>query len=194
MQDIEREEEIRQFEMQQAEAQNEEKEAKRLQELEAKRNAVAEFKMQKRQKQLEMIEAYEQAHRDELAMLAELKPHNVERVKYRSNERVKKLEQKRHEIEERELQRQEIERKLEQLRLSVAITAETDWNRILRPTKSFQVSKETEKLPQLFTVPGFSVASLMKDRRFRISAALHQLGLQNSAYAHDLIMKINKLK
>ncbi|KAI9331892.1 hypothetical protein BDR26DRAFT_869865 [Obelidium mucronatum] len=193
IQDIQRSEEIRQFELMQTEGKREEAEARRRVELEEKRAAINEFKLKKREKQLELIEKYEQMEREQLAAVAEQRPHHRERINYRAGERLKKLELKRQEIENREELRLEIERKLDMLRSTVAVTIEPDWNRILRPTKSFQISKDTEKLPQLFVNNGFSVANLMKDRRFRISAALHQLGLQNSRYAHELFMKINRL-
>ncbi|KAJ3069036.1 hypothetical protein HDU98_007875, partial [Podochytrium sp. JEL0797] len=131
IQDLEREEEIRQFELTQMESANEEKEAERRRELESKQAAIREFQIQKRAKQMQLIHEYESKQQEQSVKLAELKP---------------KLEHKKQEQQDREEQRREIERKLDLLRSTVSVTAEPDWNRILRPTKSFQVSRDTEKL------------------------------------------------
>ncbi|KAJ3132840.1 hypothetical protein HK100_004896 [Physocladia obscura] len=112
-----------------------------------------------------------------------------------------KLEIQKQGIQDKELQRLQIEKKLDQLRETVAVDVQrtnyhpiySDWNRILRPTKSLILSKQTERLPPLFVNHGFSVSALMKDRRFRVAAALHEAGLNNLSYAHQIMIQLNNV-
>ncbi|KAI8620303.1 hypothetical protein BC830DRAFT_1099946 [Chytriomyces sp. MP71] len=193
IEEIQIEEATREYEAIEDAALNAAREERRRRQVEAKKAAIHKFQAERREEQLEKIREYEETKRQEAILQANMKPYNQERVNYRAFEHFKKLDIARQEQLEKERRREEIERKLELLRASVAVRVESDWNRILRPTESFKVAKETEKLPSLFVNNSYTVAALMKDRRFRISEALHAAGLQNSTAAHELMMKMNLL-
>ncbi|KAJ3241060.1 hypothetical protein HDU78_002027 [Chytriomyces hyalinus] len=191
IEEIRREEEQREKEAALAAMQHAERELERLERISAKKETIREFQEQKRLSQLSKIQAFEEEKHQHLLHQLSQKQRIKERVDFRASEQHKKSEALKLDALERENARLEIERKLDALRKSVAVHVESDWSRILQPTEAFKVSKQTEKLPSLFVNHSFTVAALMKDRRFRVSQALHAAGLQHSEYARRVLTSLN---
>jgi len=72
----------------------------------------------------------------------------------------------------------------------------SDFNRVVKDTESLVSKKKTvlDKADQvkLFRADGFTIRDLMKDMRYKISAALYDVGLHNTDYAKQLINHMSK--
>ncbi|KAJ3324439.1 hypothetical protein HDV06_006850 [Boothiomyces sp. JEL0866] len=115
---------------------------------------------------------------------------NEERVKVRATERQKKLKEKEKQYELMLKERQELERRLEILRQSVAVHAESDWSRTTKDTTSFMKHREKELQSQWYKTIGYSSEEILKDNRMKISIALHRNGLANSKYGNQVLQSM----
>jgi len=87
----------------------------------------------------------------------------------------------------------EKQRRLDELVEGYAIrpVVESDANRLIQETKARELRKGTQMdmgdKAQLFKNHGYTIDTLMKDIRFKISAVLGEAGLAKTAYGSQLI-------
>ena len=135
-------------------------------------------------------EAREEARRaagraEEQRLEAERAAYNLQRVEFRQHqldvkERVRREEAAAQRILD-DLHRAAVERALEAAQPDVP----DDPTRALRPTAASAAPAEKEA--PLFKTTGYSEATLMKDMRFKLGAALSGAGLGQTAYARQLL-------
>ena len=72
---------------------------------------------------------------------------------------------------------------------------EADPERLIKETTAREIRKITVRdnadQVKLFSNHGYTIDGLMKDIRFKVSAALSEAGLQNTAYAKQLVSGLN---
>ncbi|KAJ3055938.1 hypothetical protein HK097_008647 [Rhizophlyctis rosea] len=133
---------------------------------------------------LEKIRAAEEAERIEQSK------YNEERSQYRHTKVLAKIEERRKSVEALEAAKMESLRRLEALRESVAVHADSDWERILSDTKAVSHAKEAVEEPPLFKNNSFTVEHVLKDRRAKLALALHDRGLSHNSYAREMLQSL----
>lgn len=122
---------------------------------------------------------------------------NKDNVSKRQNEELNKIQEKVVLLEEKKL-----EGKLRQEKLDRAVEgyacrpqAEQDPARVLKETDAREMRKALEfdmaDKVSFNKNQGFTADKLMSDVRYKISSALHAAGLQESAYAHQVLVGVN---
>ena len=94
---------------------------------------------------------------------------------------------------EKDLQKERLDRAVENY--SFRPKVEGDFDRMTKETAAREIRKITQHdnadQVHLFSNHGFTIDGLMKDIRYKVSTALAEAGLQNSAYGQQLLKGLN---
>ncbi|KAH6601011.1 hypothetical protein BASA50_001906 [Batrachochytrium salamandrivorans] len=116
-----------------------------------------------------------------------LRPINEERIMYREQQRIQKLEDKKIISMQTKEKKEALEEQLDKLRKSVAIDAKSDWNRLMGDTVAFAESRKSVDEPKWYKNNGFTVNEVLSDKRALVSIELYKHGLQGSQYASQVL-------
>jgi len=124
--------------------------------------------------------------------LKQNKPKVEERQKHGEGKVLEKrmiVEAKKHFLEEKQ---ERLDRAVEQY--SIRPQVEADKERLIQETAAREIRKNTVAdlgdNVKLFQNPGYTVDRLMGDVRYKVSTALFEAGLQNTAYGQQLLQGI----
>ena len=123
---------------------------------------------------------------------------NKDNVSKRQADELNKLQDKIAMLEEKKLEPKIRQEKLDRAVENYACRpqVEIDHDRVLKETDSREIRKalEFDKADKVTfdTNTGFTADKLMSDVRFKISAALHSAGLQDSTYANQVLRGLNQ--
>ncbi|KAK6165796.1 hypothetical protein SNE40_022641 [Patella caerulea] len=132
-------------------------------------------------------------------LLEEQAEYDRERVKFRKEQVDEKNEERKRQILQQEEEERKKEERLEALRETVRITAESDPERLLQNTEAWESRlTEDENAPldiqkPLFDVHTFTSNQVTSDPRIRIEQKLREAGLHNSAYARSILSEVKPL-
>ncbi|KAJ3015599.1 hypothetical protein HKX48_004460 [Thoreauomyces humboldtii] len=190
----------RQAEAQQAIAE----ETRRYEDISEKQRLAAEAKAQVlRLAHAEAIECYQQEKHEQvlkqIASSVELQEaftdkvvkrqkHNQERILHRDAIFAEKMQIKTEEAEQQRLDWIASQERLAKLCSTVAPDVHVDRERATADTEAFKAFRLAEKEPAPFyRVDGYTSNHVLKDRRMKLSLALHEKGLTGNSYARDML-------
>ncbi|KAJ8324447.1 hypothetical protein QVD99_002473 [Batrachochytrium dendrobatidis] len=140
-----------------------------------------------KEKEMEVSKKAQQRLNAQKAVLQQI---NEERIEFRENQRIQRLEDKKMSALQVKARQDALERQLDRLRATVAVDIQSDWNRIMGDTIAFAESKKDLKQPEWFKNNSFTIDQIMKDKRAQISQVLHSQGLLSSKYASQVLTAI----
>ncbi|PVD29952.1 hypothetical protein C0Q70_09213 [Pomacea canaliculata] len=123
-----------------------------------------------------------------------------ERVHYRQQQLLEKMEERKKEQERKEEEEKEKEERLEALREQVRVVAERDPARTMQDTKAWVAHHTQDEEHEyhgiykpLFEIHSFTSKQITADPRFRLEQKLREAGLHNSSYARAVMATIEPL-
>ncbi|KAK3263559.1 hypothetical protein CYMTET_27642 [Cymbomonas tetramitiformis] len=163
-----------------AAAREAEAEALRQEERERQRVLIDEYRkhLAELKKEKEMEE--EEAARAQQLLMDEQSELNAERVEYRQQEYLAKLDMKKEGEELKQLEEMAKEERLAKLRAQVEPSVEADTERMMAPTAAHAQYSDVSSKAEMFSVHGYDTDKLLQDKRFRVMEALAGANIKNA--------------
>ncbi|KAF0852226.1 mitochondrial SMC_prok domain-containing protein [Andalucia godoyi] len=120
---------------------------------------------------------------------AQLRLKNTDRVKYRISKLREKQEERKRKLALYETEQKERESRLEALKALVKVEVQADPGRAIGPTEATSNKRDVtiDERAAFFSDHGYSDATLFRDPRFKLQAALSDAGLLSTAYARHVM-------
>ncbi|KNC97957.1 uncharacterized protein SPPG_06945 [Spizellomyces punctatus DAOM BR117] len=113
--------------------------------------------------------------------------YNQTRIHHRQTLQTQKQLSKAHQTRQTHLESLKLQARLDALRATVAVQAQSDWTRIWGNTEAWTHFLKAEKSKPLYNIPGYTSQDLLKDPRHKLSLAFADHGLSSTPYARSML-------
>lgn len=154
---------------------------------------ATQFKEEKKvEKQIKTQQMREKEEEEKKRVLEELRK-NKDKVDQIQQKEIEKVEEKHKILQQKARQQEMLQQRLDQAveNYSFRPMVEADKDRLIKETAAREIRKVTindaADQVRLFHNPGYTIDGLMKDIRYKVSTALAEAGLHNTAYGKEVL-------